>query len=193
MDKLVSLVTSNPKVKNPRDDDFADRLSSRYTVIYLVVAAVLVSFRSYVGSPITCWAPVHFHSSHKKFANSYCWVRNTYYLPWNKEIPRPHEERQMIGYYQWMSIILLAQAFFFYIPTVIWHGFNSKAGIDADNILETAQKLRKAEQEEERDRMLTIITNQMDRFLATRAKDWQFDFSFRQLISASLCRCCGRR
>ena len=190
---VVSLIFALPESKWNKDDDFADRLSCRYSVIVLVVMAIAISMNEVVRDPMTCWAPTHFAGSHEKYTNAYCWVRNTYYLPWDKQIPRPHEDRQMIGYYQWMSIILLAQAFFFYLPTVVWHGFNSKAGIDADNILETAQKLRRAEQEEERERMLTIITNQLDRFLATRAKDWQFDFSFRQLISAGLCRCCGRR
>ena len=194
MDKLVSLVTSNPKVKNPRDDDFADRLSSRYTVIYLVVAAVLVSFRSYVGSPITCWAPVHFHSSHKKFANSYCWVRNTYYLPWGDEVPRPDEPRQMILYYQWIPFILLGQALFFYLPSVVWHGLNSKAGVDSDNILSSAHSMSRTDSQEKRDRTLMLVTKQIDRFLESRkATQTGYHLDMKTILSATLCRCCGRR
>ena len=190
---VLALVFSLPETKWSKDDDFADRLSSRYSVIVLVILAITISMNEIVREPITCWAPVHFAGSHEKYANSYCWVRNTYYLPWHEEVPRPHEDRQTIHYYQWMSFILLGQALFFYLPTIIWHGFNSKAGIDADNILETAQTLRKSEEEGERHRTLNLITNQMDRFLATRAKDWQFEFDLKHVLSATLCRCCGRR
>lgn len=65
----------------------------------------------YVRTPMTCWAPVHFTRSHIKFTNDYCWVKNTYYLPWNDQVPRDgaFDQRQMIPYYQWMPFILLAQ------------------------------------------------------------------------------------
>ncbi|KAI0223079.1 Innexin-19 [Lamellibrachia satsuma] len=191
MQAVIDVLLS--KSKWSKDDDFADRLSCRYSVVILAVLAASISLSDVVREPISCWAPAHFADSHEKYANSYCWVRNTYYLPWNDEIPRPHEERQTIPYYQWVPFILLGQALFFYLPTLIWHNFNSKAGIDADNILDTAHKLRKAENEEERGRMLTLITNQMDRFLSTRAKDWQFELDLKHLLSAIFCRCWGRR
>jgi len=64
----------------------------------------------YVRNPITCWAPVHFTCAHTKFMTSYCWVKNTYYLPWTKPIPRfDSDYRQMVPYYQWIPFILLAQ------------------------------------------------------------------------------------
>jgi hypothetical protein len=126
MDKLASLIAGAPKTRSRNDDDFADRLSSRYTVVLLVVFAILVGMNQYVRNPITCWAPVHFHGSHTRYTTSYCWVRDTYYLPWDERVPRANEPRQMIPYYQWIPFILLAQALLFYIPTVIWHGLNSK-------------------------------------------------------------------
>ena len=64
----------------------------------------------YVRNPITCWAPVHFSGAHVKFMTSYCWVKNTYYLPWSKPIPKYDSDyRQMVPYYQWIPFILLAQ------------------------------------------------------------------------------------
>ena len=65
-------------------------------------------------------------------------MKNTYYLPWEKDVPKEYEKRQWITYYQWIPFILLAQAVLFYLPSVIWHGLNSKAGVDADNILAAA-------------------------------------------------------
>ena len=126
MDRLVGLITSASKTRSSNDDDFADRLSSRYTVVLLVVFAILVSMNQYVRNPITCWAPKHFTGAHSKYTTNYCWIRNTYYLPWDAPLPRHHGHRQMIPYYQWIPFILLGQAVFFYIPTIFWHGLNSR-------------------------------------------------------------------
>lgn len=60
MDKIVGLVSSVPAAKDAKDDDFADRLSSKYTVVILMVFAVVVTGAMYVGSAITCWVPQHF-------------------------------------------------------------------------------------------------------------------------------------
>ena len=76
-----------------KDNDFADRLSSSFTSLMLVIFSFLVFALSWIGSPISCWAPQHFISSHVNYANSYCWVRNTYYLPFYEVIPGQHEER----------------------------------------------------------------------------------------------------
>ena len=81
------------KANVEKDNDFADRLSSRYTVTLLTTFAVTVFVLMVTVSTISCWSPAHFIGSHKKYANSYCWVRNTYYLPFYEEIPQPHEER----------------------------------------------------------------------------------------------------
>jgi len=64
----------------------------------------------YLNKPITCWAPVHFTGAHTKFMTSYCWVKNTYYLPWDDHVPMYDDDRrQMVPYYQWIPFILLAQ------------------------------------------------------------------------------------
>ena len=127
--------------------------------------------------------------------DSFCWVKNTYYLPWNKRIPPRDdtENRQMVTYYQWIPFILLGQAIFFYLPTVIWHAFNSKGGIDADNILEAANELSRTEKAESREKTINMVTKQVDRFLESRKQQEKFQFDFKNLLSATLCRCCGRR
>jgi len=43
MDKIVGVISKAPQTRSQNDDDFADRLSSRYSVVLLVVFAVLVS------------------------------------------------------------------------------------------------------------------------------------------------------
>ena len=93
MQNIIDVFTSLPGAKNKKDDDFSDRLSSRYTVIVLIVFAIVVSAGMWVGDPIVCWVPMHFTGSHTKYTNSYCWVKNTYYLPYHEEIPKAHERR----------------------------------------------------------------------------------------------------
>lgn len=182
-----------PGLQSKKNDDVVDRLSNRYTVILLLVFASLVGFYQLTGRPIVCWAPVHFTGSHTSYANSYCWVRNTYYLPFEEDVPRVGEERQMVVYYQWIPIILLAQALLFYMPSVVWHGLNSKAGVDSDNILAAAHLLTKANTEEKREKVLLLTVKQIDRFLGTRlehGRGWRANFKKAVTV---LCRLCGRR
>ncbi len=195
MDKVVVLVTQGPGGGARSDDDVIDRLNHRYTVVVLVVSALIITVTTWIGSPITCWAPVHFTGSHTKFANSYCWVRNTYYLPWEEDVPRPDEHREVITYYQWVPFILLAQAVLFYAPTLVWHMFNSKAGVDSDNILATANSFRQYDKVEGKEKTLQLVVSQMDRFLESRptAEKPKMNCDINSILSATCCRLCGKR
>ena len=180
MDGIVGVFTNLPSETTKKDDDFVDRLSSRYSVVILVVFAILIGLSQYVGDPIQCWMPQHFTDSHSAYTNAYCWVRNTYFLPYEEHIPKRHEDhkRQMVTYYQWMPFILMTQALLFYLPSVIWHGFNQRAGVDADNIMAAAQSFSQTEAIEKRSSNLTMIRNQIHRFLYTRQdNDQEFKFS----------------
>ncbi|ESO00665.1 hypothetical protein HELRODRAFT_113191 [Helobdella robusta] len=194
MDRLVSLIAGASSVRSSNDDDFADRLSSRYTVVLLVLFAVLVGMNQYVRNPITCWAPVHFTGPHTKFATNFCWVKNTYYLPWQNEVPREMEKKQMIPYYQWVPFILLFQAVLFYLPTIVWHGMNSKAGIDADSIMQSAHSLSRMEKSDAHKRTMLLLTNQMDRFLSNRLNRKKgCGCNTRSCFMICCCGLCGRR
>ena len=62
-------------------------------------------------------------------------VQNTYYLPYDERIPKEHETRENIGYYQWVGFFLCVQAICFYLPRTLWGLFNTKAGkVVASNI-----------------------------------------------------------
>ena len=124
-EKILKVVESLIAAKEALDDDFSDKLSSRYTVFLLIGFATLNQLAVLVGSAIKCWAPKHFAGSHIKYTNNYCWVRNTYYLPWDEEVPQGGDDtpRQTITYYQWIPFILLFQVIHTTIPGNSYYSF----------------------------------------------------------------------
>lgn len=193
MDKLVKLIFGTSETRNGNADEFCDRLNSRYTFVILVVFAVFTTAGLLIGKPMTCWAPSHFTKRHLMYATSYCWIRNTYYLPWNEEIQTKRErekDRNMITYYQWIPFILIGQAILFYLPRIIWHGLSSRSGVDADNILSTAFTFSRTNLVEVKERTMKILTSQMTRFLGSNKKSYGHRLKFG---CANCCDVCGRR
>ena len=161
----MGVIGAPASIKFNNDDDTADKMSHRYTVILLIVFAVVVSTKQYVGDPINCWVPAHFTGNHEEYANSYCWIKNTYYLPFDDYIPKEDEDhkRQMIPYYQWVPIILLFSALCFYLPRLAWRSLSNRAGIDVDNVVAAAETFQSAEKAENKEVTLDYMTKQMDR------------------------------
>ena len=165
MDKILDQIGGMPKVASRNDDDFSDRLSHRVTTFMLIACAMIVSTKQYVGEPISCWVPAHFKSDHEKYTNDYCWVRNTYYLSFDEYIPKEdeHDKRHMIPYYQWMPIILLLQALFFYVPILVWRTLNTKSGVDVNFIVEAGESFQDTNKAKEQDKILASMTQHLDR------------------------------
>lgn len=193
MDKLVKLVFGTSETRIGNNDEFCDRLSSRYTVVILVVFAVFTTAGLLIGKPMTCWAPSHFTKIHRIYATSYCWIRNTYYLPLNEDStaqPEHDKDRNMITYYQWIPFILIGQAILFYMPRIIWNGLSSRSGVDADNILSTVLTFSRTNLVEVKERTMKILTSQMTRFLGSNKKIYGHRL---KLGCANCCDVCGRR
>ncbi|VDM64557.1 unnamed protein product [Angiostrongylus costaricensis] len=101
-----------------KDDDFVDRLSYFYTSSFLIMMAVLVSFKQFTAS----W---------EAYTEMYCWAQNTYWVPIDQDIPVDISEREyrQISYYQWVPFFLLIQAFLYYIPCLMWRFMSDKSGM----------------------------------------------------------------
>ena len=168
MDKILGVIGGGvPQGKSRNDDDFSDRPNHRYTVALMVIFAIVVSTKQYVGDPINCQVPAHFSGNWEEYTNSYCWIKNTYHLPFEEHIPHAHEDekRDMIPYYQWVPIILLVQGLLFYMPIMVWRTLNGRSGIDVNNIVEAGETFQNTERAEGRDKTLRYMTKQMDRYI----------------------------
>ncbi|KAL3091741.1 hypothetical protein niasHT_024323 [Heterodera trifolii] len=132
-----------------KDDDLVDRLSYFYTSSFLIMMAVLVSFKQFGGRPLECWVPAQFTSSWEAYTEMFCWSENTYFVPVEEDIPEEIAEREFrkISYYQWVPFFLLIQAFLFYVPCLIWRLMSDKSGIRLNDIVQMATEKENIEPE----------------------------------------------
>jgi len=70
-----------------------------------------------------------------------------------------------------------------------------QAGVDADNILAAAHTLSRADKAELQERTLLLLTNQIDRFLASRSVNEApgCQLNVRSLLSTTCCKLFGHR
>ncbi|CAH1802577.1 unnamed protein product [Owenia fusiformis] len=152
------------QVGSRNDDDFADRMSHRYTAILLVVFSILVTGKQYTGDPIHCWCPNEWVDWQVDYANSLCWVKNTYYVPVGDSIPMDDLKRRRleIGYYQWIPIVLLVQSCFFFLPSIVWRVINTESGININKIVRIFSETD-CMNPEVRDKTVTYLVRHLDR------------------------------
>ncbi|ESN91841.1 hypothetical protein HELRODRAFT_182016 [Helobdella robusta] len=170
MDRLFKSVLSIRELKFHVDDDYIDRLSRQYTVVLMVLFAFLVSTKQFVGTPINCWCPAEFTSSHVDYTNAVCWVSNTYYVTIDSIVPAERldmttRDNQKISYYQWVPFILIIQGVLSFIPCQIWRFMNKRSGINLSTVMDAAHVSSEAAYLEIREKAVRYVVNQMDRYL----------------------------
>ncbi|CAF1168084.1 unnamed protein product [Adineta steineri] len=169
--QLAGLSVSH--IRQFRDDDsYVDRLSHRYTTALCVVFAILITTKQYAGDPIDCWVPAQFKPSYEAYTDSYCWIANTYYIPIDQDLPDDEIGRRDkdILYYQWVPFILLFQAFLFYFPRIVWRTLNVRSGLDLINLVDAAIKYEQVEQYESRERIMSYLLINIERYISARAQ-----------------------
>ena len=110
-----------------------------------------------------------------------CWISSTYYLPDEKAIPgQPGIIKRHISYYQWVPVVLLAQALFFRMPCMFWRVFSDRSGININNLVEAAETIQNALYPERREKTIRYMIRHLDHYL-----DYQHDYRGGGTISPS--------
>jgi len=101
---------------------------------------------------------------------SFCWIRNTYFLPFDAEIPTDvrlpsgqQKRPKRLPYYQWVPMILLVQALGFYFPYRVWTRLSRYSGLDLHSLVEAGQSFSVTDMSEIRDKTLMYMTMMTDR------------------------------
>ena len=75
------------------DDDLVDRLNHDYTSVVMVVLAVIISTRHYVGDQIQCWVPGYFTGTYVDYTGKVC-TQGTIKHRYNHGLP-PHGSKKI--------------------------------------------------------------------------------------------------
>ncbi|VDK89029.1 unnamed protein product [Onchocerca ochengi] len=121
--------------------DRVDFLNYYATSLLLALVALAISAKQYFGSPIQCWVPMEFRGGWENYAEDYCFIQNSYYIPFTEQIPDElHERRDQISYYRWVPIVLALQALMFFAPNYFWNIFYKETAIQPQGIVKEAKK-----------------------------------------------------
>lgn len=136
---------------------------------FFIVLTLFASAKQFVGEPISCWCPAQFKKFHVAYANAYCWIKNTYLVPFEQVLPEEHKEREEmeIMYYQWVPVIFAFQAFLFFLPRMFWKHWNGYSGFDLKKVLKIAEDAT-YESPDERKEKVGYLAIFVDRWIDVR-------------------------
>ncbi|VDO89271.1 unnamed protein product [Haemonchus placei] len=156
---LTKFIQSTVKRQKVQVADSVDYLNYYVTSTMFAFFALAISAKQYFGSPIQCWVPSEFRGGWEKYAEDYCFIANSYYVPFEEEIPIDIEHRKdHISYYRWVPIMLALQAIMFFLPNWVWNMLHKQTAISPREFLKEAEKVRFAVGEK-RDKEIESLTN----------------------------------
>ena len=134
-----------------RLEDFADRLNHIWTFGFLLILAVIISWKHGYQNPISCWCPAEFTDAMVEKVHKSCW--HSYYLINSQsegtlyvsfrdlgipvvtpELEESEKESSITTYYQWVPVILCLQALAFKLPHVLMQIFHGYSGLEFGKI-----------------------------------------------------------
>ena len=124
-----------------QDDDVIDQLNHWATAGLILTLAAATLVKQFVGQPINCWLPAQNRKTmYQKYANSYCWLGNMYYLPFSEPIPFEEMDRWDIdiNFYGWVTIMFLVQALLHKLLNLLWHELKGYSGLNVTKIVKLA-------------------------------------------------------
>lgn len=155
-------------------DDFADRCSYMLSFALLVICFTIVTLKSYVFEPLSCYVPTTFSGSNLgPYINAFCWINGT--TPMSADTDRLDDqeywnslEDKKINYYQWVSLVLALQAILCYVPRLVWDTITyNRVGTNLGFLIESAQAASK-ETGKERSNRVQFVASVMDTLLFAR-------------------------
>lgn len=155
------------------DEDQIDRFNHLYSVIIFMILAMITTAHHFIGEPIKCWSPTQFPESWTEYANTVCWISNTYFIPMS-ETDISTAPRSKIIYYQWVPLVLLLQALMFSAPWFLRMGLNRSAGLNINKIIKHCKSIEYKRQEY-RDSVIHYLVDQIERYLKNsypRSNSW---------------------
>ncbi|GFS13003.1 innexin, partial [Elysia marginata] len=152
-----------------RDDDVIDQLNHWATVGVLAALAVGTGTKQFVGDPIHCWNPAEYKKKYyQKYADSYCWIHPMYNVFMEEEIPFEPQDRWFndVGFYRWVFLMFLLQAFFFKVPNILWKQLKNYSGLNVSKIVGMTLDTQMMTQEK-RDEQMDHVAIFVNRWLKT--------------------------
>jgi len=156
----------------------------------LIVLGLVLSTTHIVGEQIHCWAPAQFPHEWIEYTKRVCWISNTYYIPMTEEIPNEDaNKKHYVAYYQWVPFMILLQAVFFFVPSIVWKKLNTQSGIHVNKIVSMYGELVMCS-----DRASYKIVENLDRALRSQREYRTGCFArTRQTVAKNSFLICGKR
>ena len=68
------------------DEDIVDRLNNSFASYVLIALGISIFAGEYAGNPLTCFQKPQWPSSWVQYAEDYCFIEGTYYVPVNESL-----------------------------------------------------------------------------------------------------------
>ena len=127
MNQVIKNVEKFKPLRSHSIRDFSDRISI-LSVVFLLVAAFIISNKTYYRNPLQCYTAIHPKSKNfNKFNKAYIWTHGT--IPKSSISNKFPETKQQwitlydefgIHHYQWIPFLLILLAILIYIPILVW-------------------------------------------------------------------------